>query len=160
MDKIRVIEVFDRYINNVLHTWSGENEKERCLFGLFEEAGEIVGKEKKRLRGDEMQDFDTQVKKEIGDFLYYLRLYGHLHNVKIDSNIEIYYFKFTDFIEYFATDFGTYRNVKHFYQDSFINILSLIEGLGFDFEEIIKLNVDKLNSRLERGKIHGNGDER
>lgn len=32
--------------------------------------------------------------------------------------------------------------------------------LGFTLEEIAQMNHDKLASRFERGKIHGNGDER
>lgn len=32
--------------------------------------------------------------------------------------------------------------------------------LGFSFEEVMKMNLEKLNSRLEREKLHGDGDNR
>ncbi len=32
--------------------------------------------------------------------------------------------------------------------------------LGFDFEEIAKMNIEKLKSRKQRGTLHGDGDNR
>ncbi len=32
--------------------------------------------------------------------------------------------------------------------------------LGFSFEEVVQMNLEKLNSRLEREKLHGDGDNR
>ena len=32
--------------------------------------------------------------------------------------------------------------------------------LGFSFEEVARMNVEKLHSRLERQKLHGDGDNR
>jgi hypothetical protein len=106
-----------------------------------------------------MPDFDNQVKKEIGGFLYSLRLYGHLHQVELDDNIKAYYHKFSDFTEYFCSDFSN-SNKQDFYNDQFTNIISLINGLKYDFEEIIKMNVEKLSKRLEKGTIIGSGDDR
>ena len=36
----------------------------------------------------------------------------------------------------------------------------LASELGFDFSEIAKMNIDKLQGRKARGVIHGEGDER
>lgn len=32
--------------------------------------------------------------------------------------------------------------------------------LGYDFESVGQLNVEKLRSRMDRGKLHGDGDNR
>ncbi len=37
---------------------------------------------------------------------------------------------------------------------------SLAHDLGYSLEEIAQMNLDKLASRMNRGKIHGSGDER
>ena len=37
---------------------------------------------------------------------------------------------------------------------------TLAHDLGFTLEEIGQMNYDKLKSRMERGKIHGSGDNR
>jgi len=39
-------------------------------------------------------------------------------------------------------------------------IAQLSSELGYDLEEIAQGNLDKLNSRMERGKIGGSGDNR
>jgi hypothetical protein len=36
----------------------------------------------------------------------------------------------------------------------------LAELLGLSFSEIARMNLDKLASRMERGKLHGSGDSR
>ena len=37
---------------------------------------------------------------------------------------------------------------------------TLSHDLGYSLEEIGQMNYEKLKSRMERGKIHGSGDER
>ncbi|MCC8038413.1 MAG: hypothetical protein LIP02_09850 [Bacteroidales bacterium] len=37
---------------------------------------------------------------------------------------------------------------------------SLAHELGFSFDEIAKMNLEKVQSRQRRGVIHGNGDNR
>jgi NTP pyrophosphatase (non-canonical NTP hydrolase) len=36
----------------------------------------------------------------------------------------------------------------------------LAEELGIDFDEVARLNLDKTHSRLQRGVLHGSGDNR
>lgn len=81
--------------------------------GLTEEAGEVAGKIKKMLRNNDgvvTDQFVVDVKKELGDVLWYLTKLGH-----------------------------------HF---------------GLTLEEIAASNVEKLASRMERGTIKGEGDNR
>lgn len=37
---------------------------------------------------------------------------------------------------------------------------TLANDLGYTLEEVCQMNLDKLASRMQRDKIHGNGDER
>lgn len=37
---------------------------------------------------------------------------------------------------------------------------SLSHDLGYTLEEVAQMNLDKLASRMQRNKIHGNGDDR
>ena len=39
-------------------------------------------------------------------------------------------------------------------------LAQLCSKLGLSMEEVAQMNIDKLASRLERGHIHGNGDNR
>ena len=83
--------------------------------GLASEAGEIAGKVKKWVRGDDgdgpmSKERLTALKDELGDVLWYIAV--------------------------------------------------LAKDLGFELDEIAKLNVEKLSSRKERGVLQGDGDKR
>ena len=83
-------------------------------FGLGSEAGEVMGKIKKWLRGDDGEAMSEErkmaLKEELGDVLWYTAV--------------------------------------------------LARDLGFELDEIAKLNVEKLSSRKERGTLRGDGDKR
>jgi NTP pyrophosphatase (non-canonical NTP hydrolase) len=93
-------------------------EKYKTIYpalGLGNEAGEVMGKIKKYLRGDDGQgEMSTErkdaIKGELGDVLWYLSL--------------------------------------------------LASDLGLSMEDVAKTNLDKLQSRKERGAIMGDGDKR
>lgn len=83
--------------------------------GLAEETGEVVGKVKKWLRGDDgagemSEERKEALKGELGDVLWYLS--------------------------------------------------ALAADLGMTLEEVANFNVNKLQSRKERGAIKGDGDQR
>lgn len=44
--------------------------------------------------------------------------------------------------------------------DTMWYIAMCAKGIGYSLEDICKLNLDKLESRSKRGKIHGSGDYR
>lgn len=86
-----------------------------AALGLGNEAGEVMGKIKKYLRGDDGEgkmsaERKDAIKGELGDVLWYLSL--------------------------------------------------LSSDLGLSLEDVAKSNVDKLQSRKERGTIMGDGDKR
>lgn len=84
-------------------------------FGVGEESGEVLGKIRKWLRGD---DGGKQMSPER--------------------------------IEAIKTELG----------DVLWNIVNLSEDLGFTLEDVAKCNIEKINSRHERGVVHGAGDNR
>lgn len=55
-------------------------------------------------------------------------------------------------------------DIKHDIAEEIGDVLwycaTLAHDLGFTLEEIGQMNYDKLKSRMERGKIHGSGDNR
>lgn len=44
--------------------------------------------------------------------------------------------------------------------DALFYLSLLAHAINYDFSEIARLNIDKINSRLERGTLHGEGDLR
>lgn len=92
-------------------------EKYKIIYpalGLGNEAGEVQGKIKKWLRGDDGETMSEErteaLKGELGDVLWYLAV--------------------------------------------------LANDLGLSLEEVAKANVEKLQSRQERGTLSGDGDVR
>ncbi len=93
-------------------------EKHKVIYpalGLGNEAGEVMGKIKKWLRGDDGEGTMSEERKdalkgELGDVLWYLAV--------------------------------------------------LANDLGLSLEDIAKANIEKLQSRQERGALHGDGDKR
>jgi NTP pyrophosphatase (non-canonical NTP hydrolase) len=81
--------------------------------GLCGEAGEVAEKVKKLMRDADAKptdEFRENVKKELGDVLWYLAQMCH--------------------------------------------------ELGFTLDDVAQANIEKLRSRLERGMLHGSGDNR
>lgn len=53
-----------------------------------------------------------------------------------------------------------YREIAKELGDVFWYLAELSYYMGFPLEDIALINLDKLESRLQRGKIHGSGDNR
>lgn len=77
---------FENYTNNCLKTWCGKNRLERSIHGITGEAGEVAEKRKKLLRGDfEYDEYLRQIKKELGDVLYYISVCSYEHGLSLDD---------------------------------------------------------------------------
>ena len=108
---------FNEYQKKALET-AMHGEKHKIIYpaiGLGNEAGEVLGKIKKWLRGDDGEcEMSTTrkeaIKDELGDVLWYIATLAH--------------------------------------------------DLGFELNDVAKINVEKLKSRKERGAIKGDGDKR
>ena len=64
---------------------NGEDVTSRLVLGLVEEAGEVAGKFKKRLRGDDFEDFTSMITKELGDVLWYLAVLADHLGINMDE---------------------------------------------------------------------------
>ena len=108
---------FNEYQKKALST-AVYPEKYKIIYtavGLGNEAGEVLGKIKKWMRGDDgegqmSEERRQAIKEELGDVLWYIAVLAH--------------------------------------------------DLDLPLDEIAQKNVDKLQSRKERGTIRGDGDKR
>lgn len=92
------------------HKFASYDDPLYPVLGLAEEAGEVLGKFAKCLRGDRSRVDKEAVAKELGDVLWMV------------------------------------SEVCHY--------------IGVDLSDVAKVNIDKLQSRLDRNVIKGDGDER
>lgn len=101
------------------------------LINLVAEIGELAGKISKPIR------------REFATFRDNHLMPAHLFDE--DDMLE-----FADMREEMAYEAG----------DVLWQLSGVIKRLGYTFEEVAQMNLDKLASRAERGKIDGNGDHR
>lgn len=137
-----------------------ETEYLECL--LFSEIGEVVGVHAKYVRGD----FDeTEYKKrligELGDVLFAgsLLFDKHCFGAWVE---QVYQYpsqsplrEARNAIYRFASFPGKWAS-----SEVALFVSNLAKSIGVTIEELREANVKKLQSRKERGKIRGDGDER
>ena len=118
--------------------------------GYLSEVGELAGKLAKRVRGDVITDMPIML--EIGDIAWMISIKARLHGEKITLVQLVPFFNDTVF------------DLLHPENNAFNLKMSILknvcEKLGFSMWECLKLNIDKLASRLDRGTIMGSGDNR
>lgn len=141
-------------------------DPEYFTLGIFEEYGEVIGKVKRFFRGDYQKDqFREQVKKELGDMLFYLVSYEnriqHLSEFRKPKPSRI---------KQNLRDLGALNlqieNPQSIYhlgialRSAVDKVTDLASNFNLTLDEIIQTNLDKIHSRAERGVIKGSGDER
>jgi NTP pyrophosphatase (non-canonical NTP hydrolase) len=151
---------------------------EFCCIGLAEEAGEVMGKIKRALRGEDWNR--TAYLMELGDVLGYLALAAGARDVEMSK---LFYLTVpaapivadTD-LHLKASSKSLYRtasdllNETRMYDAEHITwLMSLvlgnlnwcIEAAGSGLTEVMQLNLQKLDDRLKRnGTLLGTGDNR
>ena len=90
---------FNKYQVESLKTWKRNynNDFERALFGIAEEAGEVLGKVKKAYR--DLKPLDSiriMVAKELGDLLYYITRVGEYFDLTLEEIAQINIDKLAD----------------------------------------------------------------
>jgi NTP pyrophosphatase (non-canonical NTP hydrolase) len=155
------------YIDKIYLTWNKGEEIKRCLLGLSEESGEFVGVFKKILRGDMQkkniteEEMNIRKKHELGDLLYYLRLYIDLKRITVITVLKDDLSKENEIDVLLGLNSEATKVKSVFFQDNFLAyILGVIDYFNFDFKEIIEMNVEKLAKRQKKGTINGSGDNR
>jgi len=76
---------FSDYQKKCLNTWFGEEKLIRSFLGVAGEAGELMEKVKKYLRGDYgLEELKERSQKELGDILYYVAVCAHEQGLDLD----------------------------------------------------------------------------
>ena len=139
---------------------SARNVKYLSL-GLWGEVGELASMFAKSIR-DETELDKTAVAKELGDVMWFIASSAMfmdagddfttlLHDAEVGDNDR------TLIEEAEAVLDATIRTD---FVDLFDSIASLAHGLGYTLDEVLEMNLAKLQSRRDRGKITGSGDDR
>ena len=152
-----------------------ETALEYLSLGLFSEVGEIAGLIKKKIRGDELPDFDELLKKELGDVAWYLSELANkvcIGSINTDPDLKkADNWSIMDSLNQISDLDCDCRSimfdVTHDRNDLATSILDAIDEwvnmvllFGFDVDEVLDLNIKKLSSRQERCVIKGSGDNR
>ena len=152
------------------HTYSNIDKdklEEYVYYGALEEIGELTGKLVKSLRGDYVilpDDVFTVSNKfinykdlmlEVGDIIWMLHMRERnclrvLRTAGINS--------ISDVLK--AIRYATYNWTNSQYNATVLNLLPIIEYFGYTLEEVLYLNIEKLEQRRLNNTIQGNGDNR
>ena len=147
--------------------------------GMLEEIGELAGKIAKNIRGDyaiitddrhidstkETSGKYIRVKDlmlEVGDILWMLNAYfsnlGGLRDFTIETVLETKPINQTELCNSIASVNNYWAN--HYSNKTFTLIIYIIEYFGYTLEEVLYLNIEKLEQRKINNTIQGNGDNR
>lgn len=134
---------------------------EYLSLGLWGEVGELTSMFAKSIRDDTNLDCDA-VAKELGDIMWFTASSAMFMEAEGD---------FTRLLQ----DAGAVDNgrtileeaeavldatIRTDFIDLFDCIASLAHGVGYTLDEVLEMNLAKLQSRRDRGKITGSGDDR
>lgn len=147
---------------------------------IANELSEVAGKLIKSLRDGMNNQLKKDIADEIGDVLWHMAGLCSDCDKKIfvPFYVEEYPFKINDISEIVNKISETSHNIiccvnkqikdnrgqDYIYYDNALDIWSilnfLISQLGFNLNDILQNNLDKLESRFQRGVIGGSGDKR
>lgn len=172
---------FKEYCNQAMDTAIYPNKGSNLVYpvlGLAEEIGELIELKCKILKHEEVDE--NRIKKEFGDIFWYIQAIifeagldseeVYEESQKEDSSRKVSYldiFKLCGIAKKIMRDHegvvGIEWREKIF--DFVLRVLKFnMEHLkydhGFDFEEILQLNIDKLQKRKQDGILKGSGDDR
>lgn len=130
-----------------------EHANEYLKLGLISEFGEVCGKLKKQIRGDEITQSD--IDSEIGDVLWYLAQIIYHSEV---TNIDIPNYYCVVYLEEVLDAMG---EIEIQNTERIPTILSWLKNQSpIPLLYIAQDNIDKLEKRLTENKIKGSGDNR
>lgn len=165
------------YLENVvLKTWDGRGTQEQCFYGFIEEFGEITGKLRKSHRDDiSAEEKERLLKKELGDYIWYLTQLGYLRKTvdfsKVDFEPDNLSKKKDIFKSVLINEIkigrltsaiadGNSNLEKQMMNYLLKGFTQLSNSMGFEVQDILQTNKNKLFDRIARNKMQGNGDER
>ena len=132
-----------QYQKNVEKTWiSNDKDLERIVLGIGGEAGEIQELFKKLFRGDikkTVKELNEMARKDVA---FYGRKSSYYGQEKITEKMLLKI------------------SLKKEIGDLFYYLAKVCNYYNLSIEKILEENIAKLQSRKERGKIRGSGDQR
>lgn len=153
----------ENYTECCLHTWGGENQKERAELGIIGELGEVAEVLKKYLRGDfDEVERDKRLLKELGDLLYYFAVDGYLNGIDIALIDKFHHTIWNCSFFELSASLNEYigGSCESDYTEAFDVLNQFAKTQRFTLEQIMQANIDKLSDRAKRDKIKGDGDNR
>ena len=134
---------------------------EYLSLGLWGEAGELASLVAKSIR-DETELDKTAVAKELGDVMWFLA-----GSASYGNNGEAFAI-LANSDDLLSEDVSPYEATENFIsaliaadlQEVFDAAAELAHLMGYTLDEVLEMNLDKLQSRRDRGKITGSGDDR
>ena len=134
---------------------------EYLSLGLWGEVGELVSLAAKSIR-DETELDKTAVAKELGDVVWFVAASAMFMDAGDDftthlNDAEVIYSArtLTGWVEDLLD-----ATIRIDYLDLFDSIATLAHGVGYTIDDVLEMNIAKLQSRRDRGKITGSGDDR
>lgn len=155
MDHNTYVETIKQFI-----VYPPEREKEYLECLLFSEVGEVVGVHAKYVRGDfDEAEYKKRLIGELGDVLFAASLLlGDMTTTGLfirRSWVDFVYDAYLIYDSYFGEE--DIESVRDYIAYMLLRWLSIP---GITIEQLREANVAKLKSRMERGKIKGDGSER
>ena len=154
------------YAKEIEPNTSNIKDPEYFTLGIFEEYGEIVGKIKRYFRGDyQKEQFREQMKKELGDMLFYLVSYEnriqHLSEFRkpkpgrLKENLRD--------LASLNIQIDNPQSEHHLVialRSAVDKVTDIASNFNFTLDEIIQSNLEKIHRRKANDTIKGSGDER
>ena len=139
---------------------SARNVKYLSL-GLWGEVGELASLVAKSIR-DETELDKTAVAKELGDVIWFVASSAMFMDAGDDFTTLLNDAEVSDndrtLIE--EAEAVLDATIRTDFLDLFDSIATLAHKLGYTLDEVLEMNLAKLQSRRDRGKITGSGDDR
>lgn len=147
-----------------------ELEIKYLSFGFISEIGELSGLLKREIRDGKIDK--EQVIYEIGDICWYFARIVKFFKEEISEKYQnmsfVRDYELFENLVYINLDISRFFykfSKKHYgigidWEGVYESINIICQYFGITLESVLKLNVAKLESRKERGKLHGKGGER
>lgn len=139
---------------------SARNVKYLSL-GLWGEVGELASLVAKSIR-DETELDKTAVAKELGDLMWFVAASAMFMDAGDDFTTLIKDAEVIDNARTLVEEAEAVLDatIRTDFLDLFDSVATLAHGVGYTLDEVLEMNLAKLQSRRDRGKITGSGDDR
>lgn len=134
---------------------------EYLTMGLWGEVGELASLVAKSIR-DETELDETAVAKELGDIMWFSASFAMFVDTGEYFTILLKGVEALDYDRTIVEEAEAVLDaaIRPDPVDMIYSITSFAHGVGYTIDEVLEMNLAKLQSRRDRGKITGSGDDR